>query len=106
VDLVRRSTRKSAFAPEQKRKGPLAFAPLIPGQSYPGSCPRHCPAPEPMGQPLSIGEAARVIGCSPWTIRQTLMPRGLPYFRCGGGKLIFYKNQIIRWIESRQKGTM
>jgi hypothetical protein len=34
------------------------------------------------------------------------MPRGLPHFRCGGGRLIFYKNQIIRWIEAQQKGAM
>jgi excisionase family DNA binding protein len=59
-----------------------------------------------MGAPLSIREAARVIGCSPWTVRQKLMPRGLPHFRSGGGKLLFYTNQIIRWIESQQKGNV
>lgn len=75
------------------------------------SCPPHCPprCPQEMaafGAPLSIRDAAKMIGCSAWTVRQTLMPRGLPHFRCGGGKLLFYKNQIIRWIESQQKGTM
>ena len=56
--------------------------------------------------PLSTREAARVIGCSVWTVRQTLMPLGLPHFRCGGGRLIFYKNQIIRWVEAQQKGML
>lgn len=106
MESVRRSRRKSAFGLEQKRKQTLGFMPPALGQSYPGSCPQDCPPPEPMGLPLSIGEAARLIGCSPWTIRQTLMPRGLPHFRFGGGKLIFYKNQIIRWIERQQKGVM
>jgi excisionase family DNA binding protein len=59
-----------------------------------------------LGAPLSTDEAARVIGCSVWTVRQKLVPRGLPYFRCGGGRLIFYKNQIIRWVEAQQKGML
>ena len=94
--------RKSAFGSGPKRADSLGFVPLGLGQPY----PQHCPPPEPMGTPLSIGEAARLIGCSPWTIRQTLMPRGLPHFRFGGGKLIFYTNQIIRWIENQQKGAL
>ena len=76
MESVRRSRRKSAFGLEQKRKQTLGFMPPALGQSYPGSCPQDCPPPEPMGLPLSIGEAARLIGCSPWTVRQTLMPRG------------------------------
>ena len=32
-----------------------------------------------------------MIGCSPWTVRQTLIPRGLPHFRFkASGRLIFY----------------
>jgi len=71
------------------------------------ACPMHCPQSEDaMGTPLSIDEAARVIGVSPWTVRQTLMPRGLPYFRSGRGKLIFYTNQIVGWIKDQQKGVL
>jgi hypothetical protein len=58
-----------------------------------------------LGPPLTIGQVAHLIGCSPWTVRQTLMPRGLPYFRSAvSGRLIFYTDQVIRWIESQQKG--
>ncbi len=97
-----RRQRKSGFDSDAKPPGLLAPAPSGLGQH----CPQHCPAPGPMGIPLSIREAASLIGCSPWTVRQTLMPRGLPYFRSGGGKLIFYTNQIIGWIQNQQKGTL
>ena len=61
---------------------------------------------ELLGQPLSIREAAKLIGCSSWTVRQKYVPLGLPHLRSGpNGKLIFYKNQIIHWlIERQQKG--
>ena len=111
----RKVRRKSGFAPEPKLNESLGF-PLLPlGQRYPQHYPQRCPYPEgpqggthqePLGAPLSISEAAQLIGCSPWTVRQTLMPRGLPHFRPGGGKLIFYTNQIIGWIESQQKGAL
>jgi hypothetical protein len=58
-----------------------------------------------LGRPLNINEVAAMIGCSPWTVRQKLLPKGLPYFRsAASGKLIFYHDQIIRWIERQQKG--
>src|SRR5271154_5146075 len=58
-----------------------------------------------LGPPLNIREVARLIGCSPWTVRQTLIPRGLPVFRSGAsGKLIFYRDQVVRWIEQIQGG--
>jgi hypothetical protein len=58
-----------------------------------------------LGLPLNIREVAELIGCSPWTVRQTLIPRGLPYFRSGAsGKLIFYTNQVVGWIEKQQGG--
>jgi len=97
-----RVLRKSGFGSGAKRPDLLGFVPPCLGQF----CPQHCPPPEAIGTPLSIHGAARLIGCSPWTIRQTLMPRGLPYFRSGGGKLIFYANQIVRWIEDQQKGEL
>ena len=44
-----------------------------------------------------------MIGCSPWTVRQRLIPLGLPYFRsAASGKLIFYSHQLIAWINKRQ----
>ena len=83
--------------------------------SSPGSLPveltAEVPAPKPpepgspLGRPLDIRGVAELIGCSPWTVRQGLIPKGLPYFRSGAsGKLIFYQDQVIRWIESKQKG--
>src|SRR5256885_13860846 len=58
-----------------------------------------------LGLPLSIREVAELIGCSPWTVRQTLIPRGLPHFRfTASGRLTFYHDQVIRWIESQQQG--
>lgn len=59
-----------------------------------------------LGQPLSIAEAARLIGCCQWTVRHQLLPQGLPHFRSTpGGKLIFYSAQIVAWIlQKQQKG--
>jgi hypothetical protein len=69
-----------------------------------GRAPEIGPFP-PLGIPLNIREVARMIGCSPWTVRQTLIPRGLPVFRSGAsGKLIFYRDQVVRWIEQIQGG--
>ena len=80
-------------------------------------CPTHCPTqPAPpggqpaasgaearLGQPLDIRQVARLIGCSPRTVRQTLLRRGLPHFRSGASsKLIFYEGQVVRWIERQQ----
>jgi len=61
--------------------------------------------PPELGAPLTIDEVASLIGCSPWTVRQTLIPRGLPHFRfTASGRLIFYRDQVIRWIENQQQG--
>ena len=30
-----------------------------------------------LGDPMGIREAARLIGCSPWSVRQSLLPQGL-----------------------------
>jgi hypothetical protein len=55
--------------------------------------------------PLDIRQAARLIGCSPWTVRQKLLPKGLPFFRsAASGKMIFYEAQLVRWIENQQQG--
>jgi hypothetical protein len=75
-----------------------------PGAILASRAPEIGPFP-PLGIPLSIREVARMIGCSPWTVRQTLVPRGLPVFRSGAsGKLIFYRDQVVRWIEQIQGG--
>jgi hypothetical protein len=60
-----------------------------------------------LGLPLGVEAVARLIGCSPWTVRQRLMPQGLPHFRAGAsGKLIFYTNQVVAWITKRQGGML
>ena len=59
-----------------------------------------------LGQPLSIREAARRIGCSPWTLRHNLIPKGLPVFQSGASsKLIFYEDQLVAWIKKSQGGN-
>jgi len=84
----------------------------------PDSLPAGLPAPLPdtlpvpprssaavLGPPLSIRQVADLIGCSPWTVRQKLLPKGLPYFRsAASGRLIFYEVQVVRWIEKMQGG--
>ena len=58
-----------------------------------------------LGQPLSIRQVANLIGCSPWTVRQKLLRRGLPHFRSGtSGRLIFYEVQVVRWVEKQTGG--
>jgi hypothetical protein len=67
--------------------------------------PAFGPPASELGQPLCIKQAAELIGCSPWTVRQTLIPRELPHFRFrASGRLIFYRDQLIRWIENQQQG--
>lgn len=76
--------------------------------------PRHCPQPwceherliaaDPLGKPMTIRETAELVGCSVWTVRQQLLPAGLPCLRLGrSGKLFFYRNQVVRWILERQQ---
>lgn len=58
-----------------------------------------------LGEPLSIREVAQLIGCSVWTVRQQCLRQGLPHFRVSRtGRLIFYRNQVIRWLIHNQKG--
>lgn len=81
------------------------------GQNCSPCCPQHCPQSDgnqdsPIGKPLTIQEVAELIGVSAWTLRHRYIPAGLPHLRVGySGKLIFYKNQIIRWLLwQQQKG--
>jgi hypothetical protein len=103
--------RKSGLPVLPHRANSLGLAAQDPGQSYPQRCPQPDDAAaamltEPLGAPLSIAEAAQLIGCSPWTVRQRYLPAGLPHHRLTqNGKLIFYRNQIIRWLlRQQQKG--
>ena len=62
------------------------------------------PSLDVLGQPLSIREVARFLGCSVWTVRQRCIPQGLPYFRVArSGKLVFFRNQVTHWILEKQK---
>jgi hypothetical protein len=57
---------------------------------------------------MTIREVARVLGCSAWTVRQRLVPAGLPHFRLSpAGKLVFFHHQIVAWVlqAQRQKGV-
>ena len=56
-----------------------------------------------LGEPLGIAAAAHLIGCSVWTLRQRLLPLGLPYFRSApNGRLIFYREQVVQWVLTQQ----
>jgi hypothetical protein len=56
-----------------------------------------------LGPPLNLKQVAKLLGCSPWTVRQVLIPEGLPHFRSGtSGQFHFYTTQVIRWIERKQ----
>ncbi|MGD0904698.1 MAG: hypothetical protein ABR924_17315 [Terracidiphilus sp.] len=77
----------------------LSQAPI--GQSYLQHYPQ---AGDALGEPLSIREVARLIGCSAWTVRHGYLPQGLPHFRSGPtGKLVFFRNQVVRWILQQQQ---
>ena len=57
-----------------------------------------------LGEPLGIKEVAHLLGCSPWSVRQSLIPRGLPYFRArANGRLVFFRQQVVRWVLRTQR---
>ena len=57
-----------------------------------------------IGEPLSVHEAGQLIGCSAWAVRNVWLPLGLPFLRSGpGGKLIFYREQVVDWILAQQQ---
>jgi hypothetical protein len=61
-------------------------------------------AHDALGEPLTIRQVSRLLGCSIWTVRQRCLPQGLPYLRVAKtGKLTFYRNQVTRWILEKQK---
>jgi hypothetical protein len=104
--MTSRERRELAFGPGTNSAPTLEFTHLSPGQSYPQHYPQRPEPQNPLGAPLSIRDVARLIGCSAWTVRQRYVPQGLPHLRSGpSGKLIFYRDQVVRWIlEHQQKG--
>lgn len=57
-----------------------------------------------LGAPLSIRDVARMLGCSPWTVRQQHIPSGLPHFRSGPqGKIVFFRGQVVQWVLRQQQ---
>jgi len=103
--MTRRERTLSGFAEIGNTLKNKGFPPVHYGQS----CPQHYPQAtacgnEPLGAPLSIREVARLIGCSAWTVRQSYLPLGLPHLRSGPrSKLIFFHDQIVRWILEHQQ---
>jgi len=99
----------SGFADSAKSPSFQGISEKAYGQSCPGQYPKQYPGyveptVNPLGPPLTIREAARLIGCSDWTIRQRYLPQGLPHLRSGPtGKLIFYRDQVITWILNQQE---
>lgn len=97
--------RKAGLGDGEKSLDLLRFSSELPGQSY----PHHYPRPEEaLGEPLTIRDAAKLLGCSPWTVRHSYLPKGLPHLRAGRlGKLTFYRNQVVHWIlQYQRKGGM
>jgi len=103
----------SAFAERAKSAENLSVSDVPLGQRCPHPCPEQCPHPgnssehasdNALGEPMTIREVARMFGCSEWTIRQQYLPKGLPHFRLSPrGKLLFFHNQIVRWVLDRQR---
>jgi len=57
-----------------------------------------------LGEAMTIAQVARLLGCSEWTVRQKLVPAGLPVFRSSpSGKLTFFREQVVAWILERQR---
>ena len=80
-----------------------------PGPRDPQHNPDQSPAHDPplartLGRPMGVVETAELVGCSAWTVRQVFVRDGLPHFRSGpNGKLIFYQDQVVRWILGNQQ---
>jgi hypothetical protein len=101
--------RKSGFDSSTMTNDFKGFRPQDPGQN----CPQEYPQGDDgsggtsdtaLGDPLGIRGVAQLLGCSSWTVRHRYLKAGLPYFRTAStGKLIFYRNQVIRWLLSKQQ---
>jgi len=102
-------TRKSDFESSTMPNDFKGFQPQDPGQNCPQDYPQYDQGSDgasetALGHPLGIREVAQLLGCSAWTVRHRYLKAGLPYFRtASSGKLIFYRNQVIRWLLSKQQ---
>ena len=94
---------KAGFNSAEKYLETLGISADDLGQRYPQRNPQ---ADDPLGEALTVREVGKLLGCSPWTVRHSYVPRGLPFLRSGPlGKLIFYRTQVVRWIlEHQRKG--
>jgi hypothetical protein len=80
-----------------------AQSPTNPRTSGPRVNPT-CVCNDALGEPMDINGVAALLGCSAWTVRQKYLASGLPHFRIAKtGKLIFYRNQIVRWVLEQQE---
>jgi hypothetical protein len=56
-----------------------------------------------LGTPMNIRQVAAMLGISVWSVRQSLIPKGLPHLRSGPrGKLLFYQRQVEQWVLRQQ----
>jgi hypothetical protein len=95
--------RKSGFAGGRRRTDSLDFPTDSLGQNCPQQNPPLPDQVDALGDALTIREAAALIGCSVWTVRQRCMRQGLPHYRPSkSGRLIFYRNQVVRWLIEKQ----
>lgn len=106
----------SAFGATSKSAETLDIAHSSLGQRCPSPCPESCPHPpahetnashdaeDRLGAAMNIGQVARLLGCSVWTVRQRYMPQGLPHLRVSAvGKIVFFRSQVVDWILKQQK---
>lgn len=92
---------KAGFDSGEKPMDSLRIPQESLGQSYPHHYPQ---ADEALGEPLTIRQVAKLLGCSAWTVRHAYLPQGLPHLRSGPmGKLVFFRKQVIAWILQQQK---
>ena len=69
-----------------------------------GANPTPLPLAYALGDPMTVDEVAELLGCSPWTVRQRYLRQGLPHLQASTrGKLVFFREQIIAWVEKRQQ---
>ncbi len=110
TDNTRRG-HESDFRSECNPAENLDFSRSRLGQNCPQDYPHHetpvsgsSALSHPLGEALTIHEVARLLGCSPWTVRQRYLRQGLPHLQARPrGKLVFFREQVIAWTLKRQR---